>query len=80
MKRVERVDVSVYRIPTATPESDGTFEWDHTDLVVVEGNPLHDLACLENVRAVMKAGRWVTAVPPTAGRWRTEVNDQLKLS
>lgn len=29
------------------------------DLVVVEGNPLEDLACLERVRAVMKAGRWV---------------------
>jgi imidazolonepropionase-like amidohydrolase len=29
------------------------------DLVVVEGNPLEDLACLERMRAVMKAGRWV---------------------
>lgn len=29
------------------------------DLIVVEGNPLDDLACLERVRAVMKAGRWV---------------------
>jgi imidazolonepropionase-like amidohydrolase len=29
------------------------------DLVVVEGDPLHDLACLGTVRAVMKAGRWV---------------------
>jgi imidazolonepropionase-like amidohydrolase len=29
------------------------------DLVVVEGDPLHDLACLERVRGVMKAGRWV---------------------
>jgi imidazolonepropionase-like amidohydrolase len=29
------------------------------DVVVVEGNPLTDLACLERVRAVMKAGRWV---------------------
>jgi imidazolonepropionase-like amidohydrolase len=29
------------------------------DLVVVEGNPLEDLACLERVRAVMKAGQWV---------------------
>jgi imidazolonepropionase-like amidohydrolase len=31
------------------------------DLLVVEGNPLTDLACLERVRAVMQAGRWVTA-------------------
>jgi imidazolonepropionase-like amidohydrolase len=29
------------------------------DLLVVEGNPLTDLACLEKVRAVMKAGKWV---------------------
>jgi imidazolonepropionase-like amidohydrolase len=31
------------------------------DLVVVEGNPLQDLAALENVRAVMKAGKWQKA-------------------
>ena len=29
------------------------------DLIVVEGDPLRDLACLEKVRAVMKAGVWV---------------------
>lgn len=29
------------------------------DVVVVEGNPFEDLACLERVRAVMKAGVWV---------------------
>jgi imidazolonepropionase-like amidohydrolase len=29
------------------------------DLLVVEGDPLADVACLERVRAVMKAGRWV---------------------
>jgi imidazolonepropionase-like amidohydrolase len=29
------------------------------DLVVVRGNPLEDLACLQNVEAVMKAGQWV---------------------
>lgn len=32
------------------------------DLVIVEGNPLQDLACLEKVRAVMKAGQWVVRV------------------
>jgi imidazolonepropionase-like amidohydrolase len=31
------------------------------DLVVVEGDPLTDLACLERVRAVLKAGRWVSS-------------------
>ena len=28
------------------------------DLLVVEGNPLEDIACIGRVRAVMKAGRW----------------------
>jgi imidazolonepropionase-like amidohydrolase len=33
------------------------------DVLVVEGNPLADLACLERVRAVMQAGRWVVGGP-----------------
>jgi L-alanine-DL-glutamate epimerase-like enolase superfamily enzyme len=33
---IERVEVSVYRIPTETPESDGTLEWDSTTMVLVE--------------------------------------------
>lgn len=32
---VESVQASAYRIPTATPESDGTLEWDATTLVLV---------------------------------------------
>ncbi len=36
------------------------------DLLVVEGNPLTNLACLENVRAVMKAGKWVIRSIPKA--------------
>lgn len=31
------------------------------DLLVVEGNPLQDLACLERPRAIMKAGQWIVA-------------------
>src|SRR5689334_21411360 len=30
-----QIDVAAYRIPTASPESDGTFEWDATTLVTV---------------------------------------------
>ena len=30
------------------------------DLIVVEGDPLRDLQSLENIRAVMKAGEWIT--------------------
>jgi L-alanine-DL-glutamate epimerase-like enolase superfamily enzyme len=33
---VERLSVSAYEIPTDEPESDGTFEWDSTTIVVVE--------------------------------------------
>ena len=29
------------------------------DLIVVEGDPLHDLACIGKVKAVMKAGQWI---------------------
>lgn len=30
------------------------------DLILVEGDPLRDLSCLGNIKAVMKAGRWVS--------------------
>jgi L-alanine-DL-glutamate epimerase-like enolase superfamily enzyme len=33
---IERVDVSAYKVPTDAPESDGTYEWEHTILVLVE--------------------------------------------
>jgi L-alanine-DL-glutamate epimerase-like enolase superfamily enzyme len=33
---VERLDVSAYTVPTATPESDGTIKWDSTTMVLVE--------------------------------------------
>jgi L-alanine-DL-glutamate epimerase-like enolase superfamily enzyme len=33
---VHKVSVSAYRIPTATPESDGTLAWESTTLVLVE--------------------------------------------
>jgi L-alanine-DL-glutamate epimerase-like enolase superfamily enzyme len=36
MVRIERMDVSVFVIPTDLPESDGTLEWNSTTLVVVE--------------------------------------------
>jgi L-alanine-DL-glutamate epimerase-like enolase superfamily enzyme len=33
---ISRLNVSAFRIPTATPESDGTFAWTSTTLVLVE--------------------------------------------
>ncbi|HEY3450960.1 MAG TPA: enolase C-terminal domain-like protein [Myxococcales bacterium] len=32
---VDRLDVSVYAVPTDAPESDGTFAWDQTTMVLV---------------------------------------------
>jgi L-alanine-DL-glutamate epimerase-like enolase superfamily enzyme len=34
--RIERLDVSVYTIPTDEPESDGTLAWEATTIIVVE--------------------------------------------
>jgi len=33
---IERLDVSVYTIPTDAPEADGTLAWDSTGMVIVE--------------------------------------------
>jgi len=33
---IGRIDVSVYTIPTATPEADGTYAWDSTTLVLAQ--------------------------------------------
>jgi hypothetical protein len=33
---IRAVRVSAYRVPTETPESDGTLEWDATTLVLCE--------------------------------------------
>jgi L-alanine-DL-glutamate epimerase-like enolase superfamily enzyme len=33
---IERIDVSAYEVPTDSPESDGTYEWDSTIIVMVE--------------------------------------------
>ena len=34
--KIERLEVSIYRIPTDRPEADGTFHWDSTTMVLVE--------------------------------------------
>jgi L-alanine-DL-glutamate epimerase-like enolase superfamily enzyme len=52
---VERLDVSAYEIPTDAPESDGTFEWDSTTIVVVE------------VHAGGQSGLGYTYAPAAAG-------------
>lgn len=36
MARVEKLSVSAYAIPTESPESDGTYEWNGTTIVIVD--------------------------------------------
>jgi len=33
---IERLDVSAYTVPSDSPESDGTYAWDKTTIIVVE--------------------------------------------
>jgi len=33
---VDRIEASAFTIPTRTPESDGTLEWNRTTIIVVE--------------------------------------------
>lgn len=35
---IEHIDVSVYTVPTDFPESDGTYSWDKTTIVLVEAS------------------------------------------
>src|SRR2546423_14077914 len=75
---VERLEVSTYKVPTETPESDGTFAWDATTLVLVEaegggrrglGYSYADTATARLVRdqlADVVRGRDALAVP---GAW-----------
>src|SRR5205807_8285896 len=35
---VEKLDVQTFVIPTSSPESDGTIEWDRTTMVLVEAH------------------------------------------
>lgn len=33
--RIDRIEVASYKVPTELPESDGTLQWDHTNLCIV---------------------------------------------
>jgi imidazolonepropionase-like amidohydrolase len=66
--------VAVTRTPaTALGLSDrGTIQpGKRADILIVEGDPVRDLACMEKVRAVMKAGQWArltSLVRPSTAR------------
>ncbi|HEX9101959.1 MAG TPA: mandelate racemase, partial [Polyangia bacterium] len=59
---VTRVDARAFVIPTEEPESDGTLEWDHTTLILVEveaggvrglGYTYADASCVELIARVL---------------------------
>jgi L-alanine-DL-glutamate epimerase-like enolase superfamily enzyme len=39
---IDRITVSAYIVPTDFPESDGTFEWDSTTMIVVEARAANE--------------------------------------
>jgi L-alanine-DL-glutamate epimerase-like enolase superfamily enzyme len=54
---VQRVDVTPFVVPTVSPESDGTFEWDKTTLVLVQAQGTHGLGYeLPYFRRMLDAG------------------------
>lgn len=57
--KVDRLEVSVYRIPTDRPEADGTFRWDATILVLVEAFADSGLSGLGYSYTAAAAGRLI---------------------
>lgn len=74
---IERLDVSVYTVPTDFPESDGTYTWDKTTIVIVEataggkrslGYTYADVATARLIQEMLSPiviGRDAMAVPGT---------------
>ena len=63
---IDRLDVQVYRVPTDRPESDGTFQWDATVMVLVK------------VKAGDQVGLGYTYADPSAAALiRGKLNDEV---
>ena len=72
---ITRIDVSAFTIPTDLPESDGTFSWDRTTIIVVEafagnatgiGYTYGEIACgrlVDRVFSPLLLGRDALAIP-----------------
>ena len=81
--RIERLDVSVYKVPTDLPEADGTLHWNSTTLVLVEatsgntrslGFTYADTATAKLIKdtlASVVVGRDAMAVP---GAWEAMIH------
>ncbi|GAA4313755.1 enolase C-terminal domain-like protein [Compostibacter hankyongensis] len=85
---VSDLTVSVYRIPTDTPESDSTFKWTHTTLVLaeIEGGGKHGIGYTYGSPAVatfidkmlkpLLGGADVMNIPETAGLLTAAVRNE----
>lgn len=83
-QNIESVDVSAYTIPTETPESDGTFKWDKTTLVLVElsaggqiglGYSYADTATAHLIQTMLAHKLKGCDALATGGAWRTLVDE-----
>jgi L-alanine-DL-glutamate epimerase-like enolase superfamily enzyme len=79
---VQRLDVSVYTVPTREPESDGTLAWDRTTVVVVEavsgtvtglGFSYATPACATLIHDVLESVVVGTDPMDTPGTWQAMV-------
>jgi L-alanine-DL-glutamate epimerase-like enolase superfamily enzyme len=84
--KIERIHVSVYTVPTERPESDGTFQWDKTSLVLVEllaggktglGYSYADKATAELINESLAPKLIGQDALATGSAWRTVV-DQIR--
>jgi len=80
--RIERTRVSVYTVPTETPESDGTIQWDKTSLVLVEilaggktglGYTYADISTARLIDELLAPGLVGHDALAIGGAWRTMV-------
>ena len=83
---IDRLEVSAYKVPTASKESDGTLAWDHTVLVLVEasaggvsgtGWSYADAATARLVRDTLADGVKGKSAWDVAGCWQAMV-DQIR--
>jgi L-alanine-DL-glutamate epimerase-like enolase superfamily enzyme len=81
---IEQIEVSAYTVPTQTPESDGTFEWNKTTLVLVEvlagsktglGYSYADIATAHLIQHALAPKLKGHDAFGTGGAWRTMVEE-----
>ena len=80
--KIDRIEVAVYTVPTARPESDGTFQWDKTSMVLVRvvaggvksiGYSYADQAAAELIKASLAPKLIGHDALATGAAWRTMV-------